>query len=185
MRDPAMAGRGIRHRPWLSWVAVTTAGWLVGGALGSVAGYGGTGGASGALVVAGGAVAAGIGQWLVLRRAIDHAVLWLVATVAAVPIVAGLVVAIEPLDWGSAVALGGFALGVTQWVVLRRHARRASLWILASAAGWIAGGLLSGATAPPAGWVVIGVTYGVVTGTALVLLLGDAARTTTAGHAGA
>ena len=172
MIETARSAFEARRRSWLLWIVASTVGWVLGGALGGALTDSG-GGSSGALVVAGGAIAAGVGQWLVLRGEIDHAVRWILATIAAVPVVAGPVMVIDLLDWGSAVAIGGLALGTTQWLVLRRHARRAGWWVVASTVGWIVGGLMSGATSPPAGWAVIGATYGIVTGTVLVVLLGD------------
>jgi len=77
----------------------------------------------------------GAGQFLVLRRVIKSA-WWIPATSA---------------DWGLGVMLGalmqpviqaqagigaGIALGVTQWLILRRHVSKAGWWILASTLSW-------------------------------------------------
>jgi hypothetical protein len=76
------------------------------------------------------------------------------------------------LNWvwgyGSAVAVFGLSLGVPQWWILRRHMRRAGLWILFSVTGWMLAGVA---------WIRFGVNsgedciaYGIVTGLGLVWL---------------
>jgi len=69
----------------------------------------------------------------------------------------------------SAIAAFGLFLGVPQWLILRRHMRRAGLWVLCSVIGWFL-----------AGWVWLGsragdgldaLMYGVVTGLGLVWLV--------------
>ena len=90
-----------------------------------------------AQVILWGTVGAGVGaaQFLVLRRVIKSA-WWIPATTA---------------DWGLGLMLGalmqprlhapagigtGIALGVTQWLILRRHVSQAGWWILASTLSW-------------------------------------------------
>ena len=70
-----------------------------------------------------------------------------------------------------AVAAGGTVLGVLQWLVLRRQVARAGWWVLASSVGWVMGGLASGITNTTAGWAVLGIVYGAITGIVLVWLL--------------
>ncbi len=56
-------------------------------------------------------------------------------------------------------AIGGAALGVSQWLVLRRQLARAGWWIVASTLGWAVGvvvfGLLGGTVAGVLQWLVL------------------------------
>ncbi|MBZ0267511.1 hypothetical protein K8I85_05105 [bacterium] len=127
---------------------------------------------TGFVVVAVGAVLAGMLQWLVLRRHFAAAAWWVLATVGALAVVGILVFAVRVFDAGVGAATGGTVLGIAQWQVLRRTVTRAGWWVLASTVGWVTGGILSGAfQAGFAGWITIGATYGAITGVALVWLL--------------
>lgn len=89
----------------------------------------------------------GFGQWLVLRRWVDRARWWILASTA---------------GWGGAIALGTTAYGIFaaelrweaagiavalpvlffggglfQWLLLRRWVRRAGWWLLASGLSWV------------------------------------------------
>lgn len=151
----------------------------------------------------GGLVLFAIMQWLALRREIKRAGWWVPATAfslvvgAVLGIVLGLApppifvhrhVSISDMLLGGPVAglVGGILVGVAQWLVLRRQARRAGLWVLASPVAWIlaiaAGGIsfdLFGslanpqriATPLPVAWMVLGIMYGVTTGPILARLL--------------
>jgi hypothetical protein len=68
-----------------------------------------------------------------------------------------------------AVAAFGLFLGVSQWWILRRHMKRASLWIFFSMIGWLLTGLawVSGR----AGDGLDAIVYGIVTGLGLVWLV--------------
>jgi len=135
------AERGLALR----WVVATTAGWVVGFAVceavvkpivdflihfpsdGAVIG-----------------IAIGIGQWLVLNRRINRTRWWIVASIIGFGVgkdVAGLAVPAMSGHLGS--ALGGLAigtaLGLGQWLVLRRHVPEARWWVLANAIGWSIG----------------------------------------------
>ena len=89
----------------------------------------------------------GFGQWLVLRRWVDRARWWILASTAGWGGAAALgttaygIFAAE-LRWeavGIAVALPVlfFGTGLFQWLLLRRWVRRAGWWLLASGLSWI------------------------------------------------
>ena len=66
----------------------------------------------------------------------------------------------------------GLVMGAIQWLVLRQHVRRASVWILANAAGFALTGAAIGVSIDRISDVVaLGALPGIVTGLALVLLL--------------
>lgn len=127
-------------------------------------------------------VALGITQWLVLRHQFPHAYLWALASV-----VGGAALAVLGFTWGEAVGgpLGGSvigaALGIMQWLVLRRQASRAYLYLAASIVGFAlalsVGEAVGFAVGGTAGWLVGGTLFGIVagsiTGAALVWLLGQ------------
>ncbi len=144
-----------------------TKGWAVGLALG--------------LVMTGAAV--GVMQWVVLRREVSGAGWWVLAStvgytvgIAAAAMHGILLVHWLELPWRWVVsivggagggAVTGAAVGVMQWLVLRRQLRRAGWWVLASIVGWAMGQAAHGAIGLPAA----GAVSGAITGIALVRLL--------------
>ena len=122
----------------------------------------------------------GITQWLVLRRQIPRAYMWLLASA-----VGGAVAGILGFAMGGPAggpvggSVIGAALGIMQWLVLRRLISRAYVWVLASIVGFAlglsAGEAVGFAIGGAVGWLVGGITMGVVvgaiTGAALVWLL--------------
>ena len=147
-----------------------------------------------------GVIAAGALQWLVLRRQVAGAAWWIVASVVGAALVGVLAVLLGWVvgvvgrlvggtawganwgpDWSAdpggdvgfvvGVAAGGTVLGLLQWLVLRRQVARAGWWVLASSVGWVMGGLAAGITNTTAGWAVLGIVYGAITGIVLVWLL--------------
>jgi hypothetical protein len=83
----------------------------------------------------------------------------------------------DTLMYGLAAAMGaalGPILGVPQWLVLRRHARRALWWIPANAAAWALGMpvVFVGASAPPAGGLPGIIAVGLLTATAAGAVVG-------------
>ena len=124
--------------------------------------------------------ALGGAQWLVLRRRIPQAYLWVAASV-----VGGSVLAVLGFAMGGAVGgpLGGSvvgaALGITQWLVLRRRVSQAYIYIPASIIGYalafLLGEMVGFTIGGTAGWLVggaiVGSIAGIVTGSALVYLL--------------
>lgn len=167
--DSSVGPTGRLSHP--SWVVACVGGWLVGGVVGALLGSFWTASIRGGLVVAAAASATGVGQALVLRRCLPRSGSWFAATLVAVALASVLVVTVDAIDAGAGVALGGLVLGVCQWVVLRRRTPRAAWWVPTSAVAWVLGGLLSGAVGPPAGWVVIGAVYGLVTAPVLGWIL--------------
>jgi hypothetical protein len=76
------------------------------------------------------------------------------------------------LHWAgywSAVATFGLSLGVPQWLIFRRHMRRAGLWVLYSMIGWLLTGLAW--ISFRAGDGLDAIVYGTVTGLGLVWLV--------------
>lgn len=122
----------------------------------------------------------GITQWLVLRRQIPRAYLWVLTSA-----MGGIVVGVLGFAMGEAVggpfggAVIGAALGIMQWLVLRRLVSRAYVWVLASivgfalglSAGEAVGFAVGGAVGWPVGGAIHGVVVGAITGGALVWLL--------------
>jgi hypothetical protein len=139
---------------WLQWVMATTLGWLLGAAiLPKVAPF-----SVGLLI--------GVLQWVVLRRYLRQAGWWILASALGWAAGWGIVIAVAQLEIGLLTEpLLGAAMGMLQWLVLRRQLRQAGWWIVVSTLGWtvaltgLADQLLAGAVA------------GAVTGIALELLL--------------
>jgi len=192
--------RDAKWRFWLQWVMANVVGMLA--LVGGIAmrhirdSY---------LLAFGGLVLFAIMQWLALRREIKWAGWWVLATAfslvvgAILGIVLGLApppifvhtragISISDMFLGGPVAgfVAGTLTGVAQWLVLRRQARWAGLWVLASPIAWflaIAAGricfdLLGSladpqriATPLPVAWMVLGIMYGVTTGLVLARLL--------------
>jgi hypothetical protein len=67
-----------------------------------------------------------------------------------------------------AIAAFGLFLGVAQWWILRRHMKRAGLWVLFSVTGWMLTGLAR--TSFHAGEGLDSLMYGIVTGLGLIWL---------------
>ncbi len=122
-------------------------------------------------------------QWLTLRRHLSQAGWWVLATlvgwflgVAFVMTGVGVVIG----DWleyglvGNVITFGiiGLALGITQWLILRRQVLQAGWWILASLAGWVVLALAVGkAITNKAELAEVGAIPAVITGFVLVWLL--------------
>jgi hypothetical protein len=109
----------------------------------------------------------GITQWLVLRRQIPQAYMWVLASAMGGPVGGPL---------GGAVI--GASLGIPQWLVLRHRVSRAYVWVLASivsfalglSVGEAVGFAVDGAAGWPVGGTIHGIVVGAITGTALVWL---------------
>jgi hypothetical protein len=121
-------------------------------------------------LVVGAVLAAGL-QWLVIRPHGPGPVSWLGAAAAASALTGVLFIGLTFIDThlGWRVAIIGFGplLAVLQWTILRRHVQPAALWIPAATLAWIAGVPFGDLNGP----VGLGGLYGVITATALVLLL--------------
>jgi hypothetical protein len=90
------------------------------------------------------ALACGVAQSVVLRGSLPGAWRWIPVTLAGFLLAMGITAAASGARlvtglWANAVllALIGAAVGVPQALLLRRHFRRAGLWVLGSAAGFL------------------------------------------------
>jgi hypothetical protein len=181
----AMLQGSLTRAEWgtlLAWVVATTVGWVVGFAVCEAFSAFLKSLNSDGLVIGTGV---GIAQWLVLRRQLQPAGWWILASIIGFGIgkvlgdqvaasVGGLV--------GS--ALGGGAIGLVagalQWLVLQRKVVSSGWWVLASTIGWAIGWMIIGTTdesggAPSESAYLVGsvgaAVAGVITGTAMVRLL--------------
>ncbi len=92
----------------------------------------------------------GLGQWLVLRRALAGTGGWVLATLVGYPATFMVQRFLHrgelPIACGVMLFLAfGGILGVLQWLVLSRRVPRAGLWIVISLAGWVLAFILIGA----------------------------------------
>jgi hypothetical protein len=144
-----------KHAPptaWLvafKWTLATLAGWaigLAGGALVTLAAARLPGVNEDRLfayaMLASAGLAIGALQWRVMARHLPRPAHWLAATligclVSLAVFAAANLAQLAARPWADAALLGliGAAIGGCQWLVLRRHYRRAGMWVLASAAG--------------------------------------------------
>jgi hypothetical protein len=127
----------------------------------------------------------GIMQWLVLRRHIPQAGWWVLASTAGwiagfgvlavvFKVVEGVAPGtIEPKVFAAVFFVAvGIAIGMLQWLVLRRHAPQAGWWVLASIVGWAALGLIVGKSLDKAtDLIALAAVPPAITGGALVWLL--------------
>jgi hypothetical protein len=137
------------------------------------------------LIPAAAGLGPGAAQWLMLRKQIARAGWWVAVTMLgfALPAIVAIALDTSPIYLGppdmpdvAFTAVAGFSLGITvgvaQWLVLRRQAARAGGWVLASTLGF--GGMAVGMTIEtnqPAAFFLGLVTYGAITGLAMVWLL--------------
>lgn len=177
--------------------------------------------------VVGGIIGTGLGlaQYLVLRQRIQQAKQWVLTSAVSIAIgnllslpafsladsiVYGDLYVPRPFPYFAPVgavaistmtaAVAGTAIGIAQWLFLRRRIRRAGWWVLVSALAWGVGvipGYFGGMTisniewVPAWGWLevgdqflytwegiglpIIGVVIGAITGLVLAILLGERA----------
>ncbi len=179
---------------WLSWVLATAAG---GAAIGTVVVLTGSNEIFWYLLLTGFAI--GVAQWLVLRRYLQGAGWWILASgfawVGSLLVISMASGILNPIVEFIASLIGrwwvigynfvtgmvvGAGLGVAQWLVLRRQTQGAGWWVFASAVGGAVNWAVSVAitqmdgisgTALPyiAGWAA----NGAVTGIVLVWLLSN------------
>lgn len=164
----------------LAWVIATVVGWLIGFILCEAIKTFITTVLVDGLVIG---TAVGIAQWLVLRRQFGRMGSWVVASIVGFGVGKWIgegslqsVSTVGPLLAG---ALIGLAVGVAQWLVLRRHVAAAEWWIPASVVAWAVGwAIISWAEAAegsPTLTVYLVVAFGaavggIVTGVALIWL---------------
>jgi hypothetical protein len=139
---------------WFQWIMATTLGWLLGRFLLPNL----------SIVTIG--LGLGVLQWLVLLHRLRRAWWWIIAT--ALGWMCGMAVgyAVVPgmLDLFAGLLVGA-AMGIAQWLILRRELHWAGWWIAISVVGWS-----TGMTLMP-GVLITGVMAGALTGIALVLLM--------------
>ena len=80
----------------------------------------------------------------------------------------------ESWDIDLAFILLGLSIGVGQWLLLRRRLSRAGWWIVASVAGWVLLGLVTGDSLDQFGLLLMGFLPACVTAAMLALLLNQA-----------
>ena len=139
---------------WIQWLAVTAFGWILGAVL------------LPALAPVVGGLVVGSLQWVVLRQRLPQAGWWVLASAAGWVLGWALVAALVPPELGflTGIVLGA-AMGILQWLFLRRQFYRAGWWIAISVLAWTAG--LSLLTGP----LLVGAVAGAVSGIALELLM--------------
>ncbi len=180
-------------RLWFWWVLANT----VGAAVGVAAVFGSMGVAKdvvpglganedrvfGIVLLLSLVVAIGLAQWVVMRRYLPRAWQWPFASALGVCVGFALAIAAGTLAGARAVlpsglgmlsgmagmALFGLGLGAVQWLYLRQHVGHAGWWILASALGWTALGIMVGrAFTVPLQLALVGLVPALFTGAALV-----------------
>ena len=113
----------------------------------------------------------GVLQWLVIRKKLAQAAWWMLTSIGAAAIFGVVVFGVgkfnADIGWVVGTGLYGTVAGVLQWFVLKRQVQRAGWWVLACTVGWVVGIPV----AKMVGWNGLGATYGIITGTVLVLLL--------------
>jgi hypothetical protein len=131
----------------LRWVLLTMAGWVLGFPLGFALGELGLGYMG---LEIGFVAVVGLMQWLVLRRAIRHAGIWMLLGILGFAVSAGIhAIAMYTfkcpedlgtwqglLGWTVVFVAGGTLAGVMQQRILRRQVHGSGFWVPASAAGW-------------------------------------------------
>lgn len=108
----------------------------------------------------------GVLQWFVLQHRIRKAWRWILVTAAGWSAGAALTFFFVPdgMDFLVGIVVG-LAIGVAQWMILRREVHWSAWWIVISIVGWTTGMALL------PGLILTGVMVGAVTGIALELLL--------------
>ena len=111
-------------------------------------------------------LAMGILQWFILRVHFQKAWQWILATVIGWSLGSMITYALFPDGMDFLVGLvTGICTGVAQWVILRREVQWAGWWIVINVVAWTTGlALLPGV-------ILTGVIVGLITATALALLL--------------
>lgn len=144
-------GYSFNWTAWISWVLLTTLGWLVGWVLLDELWVG---------------LALGASQWLFIRSRLEKSYRWVIASMvgwAAGHLLVIFWIPIELRDWAGLPI--GLTLGAAQWLVLRGGLPRAGWWIVINALAWLLAmtGILGGS--------LVGAVAGAVTGVAAVLFM--------------
>lgn len=140
---------------WITWVLLTTLGWLAGWLF------------LGELWIG---LALGVAQWILMRSRLENSFWWVLASLVGwalghLAVMSWLPVAMR--EWAGLPI--GLTLGAAQWIVLRSLMPRSGWWIVINALGWLLAmtGVLGGS--------LVGAVAGAVTGVAAAFFL-DAGR---------
>ena len=147
---------------WFLWIMATSVGWVLGRLLLPNL----------ALVTVG--LAIGILQWFLLQRRFKKAWQWILATTAGWA--AGSVITYAAIPQGMDFLAGlliGLSTGSAQWLILRREVHWAGWWIAINVIAWTTG------LAFLPGLISTGAMVGLITATALALLLNVPKRVAT------
>jgi hypothetical protein len=147
---------------WFLWIMATSVGWVLGRLLLPNL----------ALVTVG--LAIGILQWFLLQRRFKQAWQWILATAAGWMV--GSVISYAAIPAGMDFLVGilvGITTGSAQWLILRREVRWAGWWIIINVVAWTTG------LAFLPGLISTGAIVGLITATALALLLNAPRQATT------
>jgi hypothetical protein len=132
----------------LLWVTASTVGFAAGMA-GSLLARGRLSETAAALVFG---LVSGLAQWLAVRKLFRPAGWWLAANGLGIPLGFAASNALQRLllwsgpsllDQVIGIGIPGILVGMAQWLVLRRHFRKAGWWVPLSTAGWLLGGWLT------------------------------------------
>ena len=161
MRPTSLRFTSRERNLGLQWVAATVVGWAIGFfACEAVETFLATAFVDGLII----GTAIGIAQWLVLRRQLNPVGWWPVLSIvgfglgkaagdALAPGLSG------PVGHGLAGAVIGLSVGVTQWLVLRRHVEGTEWWVPANVMAWAVAwsiiGSVEGAAGAPIAWVYL------------------------------
>jgi hypothetical protein len=136
---------------WVTWVLITTLGWLIGWIF------------LGELWIG---LALGAAQWLLLRTRLKHSYWWIPASLVGWAIGHLAVLNFVPVDLRDWAGLPiGLTLGTAQWIVLRDEMPHTFWWIVVNGLGWMLAltGVLGGS--------LVGAVAGAVTGVAAALFV--------------
>jgi len=162
---------------WLAWTLVSTIGFMLGGAAGSTLFPGRDDALSFALSFAISGLVTGTGQWFVLRVRYRGLATWIPATGAGFAIFGAAFALVrmvardrvdDPLGFAICFVLTGAAVGIAQWLVLRREVGNAGAWIPASTLGFAGFGAVTAHVYEIVS-AAIGGVFGILIGGAIVL----------------
>jgi hypothetical protein len=152
---------------WLQWVLANIVGWAAGEAVGFFLPENTL--LTGTLHMMVMGAAGGIAQWFILRRYLEPVGWWALTTSlamgigGAVGLAASYAAGMELLQpW--AVLFLGLAIGIGQWLILRRHLSRAGWWVLVNTLGLPIGFVLALIIAFSLGfeWEQVGVAFALI-----------------------
>ncbi len=114
--------------------------------------------------------------WWVLASGVAWAIVGLMGRDVAVAVAR---MVHEPLVPAVSRAIVGAVVGVTQWLVLRRHVPQAGWWVLACSVGWVVGGMVGEAV-----FSIVSMAVGRILGAAVIGIVGWTVSDTAGAAAG-